>query len=179
MKRNLLLCIICFALGCGTLQVKTSTQFSDDELSRLLGISQTVGIDCSYDYEMNLWCFYSQTAAPALTDAKALDDEKKMTDAIDKADEAALRPLYEKVYRNYYAMQYMKDYYFKRKQWKYYNVLTKTVMPQADYFLYLSERIFAKKKPDTKTYLDGRKASLNREAVAATIERLSVVGGFN
>ena len=179
MKRNLFLCIVCFSLGCGSLQVKTSTQFSDDEFSRLLGISQTVGIDCSYDYDMNLWCFYSPSQAPAFTDAKALDDEKKMTDSIGKADEAALRALYEKVYGNYYSMKYMKDCYQKRKQWKYYNVLTKTVMPQTEYFLYLSERILAKKKPDTKTYLDGRKAVLNREAVAATIERLSVVDGFN
>lgn len=179
MKRNLLLCIICFSLGCGTLQVKTSTQFSEEELAMLSGISQTVGIDCSYDYDMNLWCFYSPSPAPALTDAKALDDEKKMSDAIDKADDALVRPLYEKVYGNYYSMQYMKDYYLKRKQWKYYNVLAKTVMPQADYFLYLSERNLAKKKPGTKTYLDGRKAALNREAVAATIERLSVVDGFN
>ena len=179
MKRNLFLCIICFALGCGTLQVKTATQFSEEELSQLLAVSQTVGIDCSYDYDMNLWCFFSPSPAPALTDAKALDDEKKMTDILDKADEAAVRALYEKIYRNYYSMQYMKDYYLKRKQWKYCNVLNKTVIPQADYFLYLSERILAKKKPGVKSYLDGRKAAINREAVAATIERLSVVDGFN
>ena len=180
MKRNLFLCFLCAALGCGSLQVRTSTGFSEDESALLLGMAQSISLDCSYDYDMNLWCFFS-TAVPAIppTEAKGAADEKKIADVIAKAGDAVLLSMYEKTFGNYCSMQYMKKYYHKRKQWKYYNVLNKTVVPSTEYFLYIAERALAKKNPDMKKKLDGEKSDLNKAAVGATIEQLSVVDGFN
>ena len=100
-------------------------------------------------------------------------------DAIAKADEALLLAVYEKTFGNYCSMLYMKKHYYKRKLWKYYNVLNRTIVPSTEYFLYLSERALAKKNPGMKKNIDGEKSEINAKAVAATIERLSVVDGFN
>ena len=180
MKRKALLCILCFVFGCGTLQVKTATSFSDEETDLIQKAVQPMGIDCSYDYEMNVWGFFNMTGTGfSATDAKSVDDEKKISDVIAKADDLLVRSTYEKLYGNYYSMLYMKGSYEKKKQWKYFNLLSKMMIPSAEYFLCISERVLAKKKPEVRSFLDGRKAAIHRESVAATIERISVVDGFN
>ena len=129
---------------------------------------------------MSVWGIFN-TVAPDLkiTDAIKANDAKKIADVLSSADQKTIISLYEKVYSNYYSILYLKNYYEKKKDWKYCIVLKKTFLPSMEYFLYQSEQVFSKKMPDVSTALDGRKAVLNRTAVAAVIERLAVVDGFN
>jgi hypothetical protein len=180
MKRKALLCILCFVFGCGTLQVKTATSFGADEMDLVQKAVLPMGIDCSYDYDMNIWCFFNMTGSGfSSTDEKSVEDEKKLADSIAKEDDLLVRSTYGKLYSNYYSMLYMKGYYEKKKQWKYFNLLNKMIVPSTEYFLCISERVLSKKKPDIRSYLEGRKAAMYRDSVAATIERVSVVDGFN
>ena len=179
MKKILFVMLLLSVVSCASmLQRKEMIMFTETEKDFGLQSSKAIGLDFSYDFDVEYYCFYSTGAIAGSGDAKRNEDESKVSALIEKTDKDMLYSFYSKVYENYYATLYRKRHYEKTKNWGGYNYTVKTIIPATEYYLYISEQALSKKTPDIKKHLDDSKEKIKKKAVIAQMEKLSVPDEF-